>query len=393
METHGRAHAGRGQHRPLHGRRRRAAVLSSAGFHDSPFTLELTTSTEGATIYYTLDGRGPLDAERHAARRGRSTPDPSRSRGRPACVRPPRRPGWLSSKSVTSSYIFLDQVIRQPAQPEGFPASWGGRTADYAMDSARGRTIRRISRRDQGRPQVDAVGLHRDPQRRFLREHGESTPIPRRPGPSRSGRPPSSGSIPSTGEHFGVNAGIRIHGGPYSRGQNPKNAFRINFRAEYGLSRLEYPALPGHARSSRSTRLALRSIWNYSWTGDSGMSGSRHADYLRDAFARDTVRDMGRLAPHGRAVQVYINGLYWGLYIMTERPDGGFRRRSSGGRRGGLRRPGGPERHGGQHRDGRRRRRRAGLEAWNTLFAMADAQSGLGAGVSRRSRPTSTSPR
>ena len=48
------------------------------------------------------------------------------------------------------------------------------------------------------------------------------------------------------------------------------------------------------------------------------------------------MRDMGGLIPHGRPVNVYINGLYWGLYIMTERPDDGFAAEHLAGRQGGL---------------------------------------------------------
>ena len=59
--------------------------------------------------------------------------------------------------------------------------------------------------------------------------------------------------------------------------------------------------------------------------------GTSHADYLRDLYARDTVRDLGRLNPRGRPVHVYINGLYWGLYILSERPDDGFAAEHLGG--------------------------------------------------------------
>jgi hypothetical protein len=31
--------------------------------------------------------------------------------------------------------------------------------------------------------------------------------------------------------------------------------------------------------------------------------------------------DTGNASPHGRFVQVYINGLYWGLYELTEHVD------------------------------------------------------------------------
>jgi hypothetical protein len=133
---------------------------------------------------------------------------------------------------------------------------------------------------------------------------------------------------------------------------------------------LEFPLFPDSDVESFDT-LALRSIWNYSWTGDSGMSGARNADFLRDAFARDTVRDMGRLAPHGRPVQVYINGLYWGMYIATERPTEDFAADHLGGAEDNydiLEAPSGMGSStvmdvvaGGQ----------SGLDAWSALFALA----------------------
>ncbi len=290
------------------------------GFYDGAFALELTTPTEGAAIYYTLDGRSPLDqAERGAAGTRYTGPIPI---SRTMCVRAAAmKTGWLSSQSVTCSYIFLDQVMRQPAHPQGFPNSWGGRAADYAMDQ---RVVNdpayssEIKNDLKSTPSVCIVVPNAD----FF-ESGGIYANPLLTGPHSERAASVEWIDPSTGGHFGVNAGLRIHGGPYSRGQNPKNALRVNFRAEYGLSKLEFPLFPDTEVTSFDS-LALRSIWNYSWTGHSEMTGPGSADYLRDVFARDTVRDMGRLTPHGRPVQVYINGLYWGLYIMTERPDESF---------------------------------------------------------------------
>ncbi|MEN6429217.1 MAG: CotH kinase family protein, partial [Phycisphaerales bacterium] len=290
------------------------------GFYEEAFTLELTTSTEDATIYYTLDGKGPLDSTIRGMA-GTKYTDPIRITGT-TCVRAAAmKTGWLSSASVTHSYIFLDQVIRQSSVPTGFPASWGGRAADYAMDQ---RVVADPLYRDEivddlkSTPSVSIAISNTE----FF-DSGGIYANPTLTG-DQSERAASMEWIdPATGEHFGVNAGLRIHGGPYSRSQNPKNAFRLNFRARYGPSKLEFPLFPDTEVESFNS-LALRSIWNYSWSGHCGMSGPANADYLRDAFARDTVRDMDRLTPYGRAVQVYINGLYWGLYIMTERPNESF---------------------------------------------------------------------
>ncbi|HNS19022.1 MAG TPA: lamin tail domain-containing protein [Sedimentisphaerales bacterium] len=289
------------------------------GFQDGPFTLELTTATEGAIIYYTLDGKRPLDAGSRGLL-GTQYTGPI-TIFTTTCVRAAAvKTGWLSSATVTHSYIFLNQVIRQSSAPAGFPTSWGGRTADYAMDQ---RVVEDAAYRDEilddlkSTPSVSIV----IPNSEFF-ESGGIYASPGATGDASERAASIEWIDPSTGEHFGVNAGLRIHGGPYSRSGNPKNAFRVNFRAQYGLSRLEFPLFPDTDVTSFNS-LALRSIWNYSWSGDSGGMAQR-ADYLRDAFARDTVRDMGRLTPYGRPIQVYINGLYWGLYIMTERPNASF---------------------------------------------------------------------
>ena len=290
------------------------------GFYDETFALELTTPTEGATIYYRLDSANPV-VEGGPGQPGTKYTGPIPI-SRTTCVRAAAvKTGWRSSATVTATYIFLDDVVRQPASPPGFPPSWGGRAADYAMDQ---RVVddpkysEEIKDDLKSTPSVCIVIPNSD----FFAGGGIYA-NPSLTGPTSERAASIEWIDPSTGEHFGVNAGLRIHGGPYSRSQNPKNALRVNFRAEYGLSKLEYPLFPDTDVETFDS-LALRSIWNYSWSGHSGMSGSRHADYLRDVFARDTVRDMGRLTPHGRPVQVYLNGLYWGLYILTERATEAF---------------------------------------------------------------------
>jgi hypothetical protein len=294
----------------------------SRGFYDEPFTVTIATETEGAEIYYAINGDDLYEiSPRDGSVIGTPYSGPI-TIDRTTCLRAQAiKPGWKDSEIVTQTYIFLDDVIRQPAYPEGFPSSWGSRIADYEMDR---RVVDdpaysgEIKDDLMSTPSVcigiansdffGSGGIYANPTR-YGDEWERSATI--------------EWIDPNTGEQFGVNAGLRIHGGPYSRSGNPKNALRVIFRSEYGPSRLEFPLFPDTNVSTFKV-LALRSIWNYSWTGHSGMSGSRHADYLRDVFARDTVRDMERLTPYGRPIQVYINGLYWGLYIMTERPDERF---------------------------------------------------------------------
>jgi len=299
------------------------------GFYNAPFSLTLATETEDAEIYYTTDSSDPYEVVGRTLR-GTLYTSPI-SIDRTTCLQAIAiKPNWKPSNITTSTYIFLDDVIRQPAYPEGFPRSWGNRTADYAMDQSvvNDPAYRNEIKDDlKSTPSVCIVIDNAD----FFGSGGIYANAT-----ATGDQWERAASIewidPKTGDTFAVNAGLRIHGGPYSRSGSSKNALRIIFRGEYGLSRLQYPLFPDTEVETFNT-LALRAIWNYSWTGHSGMSGSRHADYLRDAFARDTVRDMGNLTPYGRPVQVYINGLYWGLYIMTERPDEHFVAEHLGGDR------------------------------------------------------------
>ncbi|MBN2594923.1 MAG: lamin tail domain-containing protein [Sedimentisphaerales bacterium] len=340
------------------------------GFYDTSFYVTIATETEDADIYYTLDGSKPYQpAARGVFFFGEVYVGPIPINGT-TCLRAVAvKPGWLSSDVVTNTYIFLDDVIRQPARPSGFPSSWGSRTADYAMDPdvVNDPAYSGEIKDDLlSTPSVSIVIPNED----FFGSEGiyaNSTQY----GDQWERAASIEWIDPNTSEHFGVNAGLRIHGGPYSRSGNIKNALRVIFRNEYGLSKLEYPLFPDTEVATFNT-LALRSIWNYSWTGHSGMSGSRHADYLRDAFARDTVRDMGRLTPYGRPVQVYINGLYWGLYIMTERPDEHFVADHLGGNREDYDVLEAPSGYGGSTIMTVKSGGTGATQAWNELFSMAD---------------------
>jgi hypothetical protein len=302
------------------------------GFYDSAFALELTTQTEGTVIYYKLDGTDPL-APTGRGLAGTKYTGPIQI-SRTVCVRAAAmKPGWKSSTIATASYIFLQNVIHQTASPPGFPTSWGSTRVDYEMDPdvvnspAYAATIKDDLKTI---PSVSIVlsnddffgaknGIYANTQ-----AHGIAWE-----------KPASMEWIdPVTGDDFQVNAGLRIHGSQYGRTASiAKHSLRILFKNEYGPARLEYPLFKD-SDVERFDCLVLRGIWNYSWVGDStscGGLGTSHADYLRDLYARDTVRDLGDLNPRGRPVHVYINGLYWGLYILTERPDEGFAANHLGG--------------------------------------------------------------
>jgi hypothetical protein len=292
------------------------------GFYDSPFSLDLTTPTEGATIYYRLDYIDPRTSTGHGQGGIKYTgPIPI---DRTTCVRAvATKTGWLSSKTVTATYIFLGDVVHQSALPSGFPSNWGSTVVDYEVDPdvvndpAYSGEFKDDLKKN---PSVSVVlanadffgaksGIYANTQMHGLEWE----------------KPASIEWIdPVKGEDFQVNAGLRLHGSIYGRTPSvAKHSLRILFKTEYGPSELRFPLFPD-SDVDRFDQLVLRGIWNYSWTGHCGMSGYANADYLRDVFARDTIRDMGGLTPYGRHVNLYVNGLYWGMYVLCERPDEGF---------------------------------------------------------------------
>ncbi len=286
------------------------------GFFNEPFSVVITTETEDATIYYTRDGSEP-----YTTGMGESS-SISVSYTEPilidktTCIRARAiREGWKPSETIACSYIFLDDVIRQPVYPEGLPNRWGSRVADYEMDpdivdDARYRdhvktalaaipTVSVVMNRDD---MFGSEGIYSNPREDIEKPASVELLYP-----------------DGTQEGFHVNCGIKIIGGA-SRNMSDKNSFRLLFKGIYGPSKLRFP-LFGPDTASEFNTIVLRSSFNDGY----GWSGARfYEQYTRDEFIRTLQRDMGHVSPRSIPVHLYINGLYWGLYFPCERPDASF---------------------------------------------------------------------
>ena len=118
---------------------------------------------------------------------------------------------------------------------------------------------------------------------------------------------------------FQADAGIRIRGGYSRSGDNPKHAFRVFFRGEYGQGKLQYP-LFGDEGASEFDGFDIRTTQNYSWS----FGGDTANTFVRDVFSRDMQREMGQPYTRSRYYHLYINGQYWGLYQTQERAEADF---------------------------------------------------------------------
>src|SRR5690606_19162254 len=107
------------------------------GFFDRPFELTISAGQPGASLVYTTDGstpsrdNGTLVAPAGPTAIARATlPITTTTSVRATTV----MDRYADARPVTHTYLFLDDVIRQPNRPEEMPSNWAGTPADYAMD-------------------------------------------------------------------------------------------------------------------------------------------------------------------------------------------------------------------------------------------------------------------
>lgn len=223
-------------------------------------------------------------------------------------------------------------VVRQTGQ--GFPKTWGFTNgqpvvADYAMDPD---IVEHPAYRDAVIPALKALAVFSvvadpddlfDPKRGIYANPRESGAEWERPAKIEFWESASSKSLTAP-------CGIRIQGGWNRRPEeSPKHAFRLIFRKRYGASAWKAPLFhtPG---TSEFKELILRAGCNNTWLHWSGEE-RRRGDYLRDPWMRETFGAMGHPSARGRFVHLFLNGLYWGVYNLVERPSAPFVAANLGG--------------------------------------------------------------
>jgi hypothetical protein len=299
-------------------------VTPKRGWYDAPFELRLTNALAGVTIRYTTDATIPTETT------GAIYTGPLTVSSNLVLRAIAFRPNNLPSEILTHTFLFADQVLRQPDNPAGFPATWGTHPtgfpngivpADYGMDPeivndpayspdmiAALKALPVISIAMKTTDLFDAnTGIYANPLDR---------------GPQWE-RPCSIEFIPLSGGDFQEDAGIQVQGNAAREPQKqPKHPLRVTFKGDYGSKKLDYKMFPDSPVSSFDT-LILRADFNYSWLHWNPAQRQR-GQRVRDAWMKDSMRAMGGLASHNRYVHLFINGLYWGIYDPSERPDGSF---------------------------------------------------------------------
>ncbi len=291
------------------------------GVYSAPLTVSLSHPDPEAVIYYTRDHSEPSAANGY------------RYMGAPLLV---TKSTFLRATAVkaealptrnvmTHSYLFLADAAVNPGVPSGLPSTWsanGSSKAVYGVSSAVVKSsadIAALVRALQGAPILSVVlpdealfgsapGIYTHPTTDGLEAAASLEWL-----------------APGGTDHFQLDAGLRAQGAASRNfGGQPKKSFRLAFRGRYGAGTLERPVFAaGGCETGEFNTLVLRAEYNNSWTHSDAAQRPR-GSFVRDQFMRDVFRAMGQPGAAGVEAHLFLNGYYWGLYNVTERPDAAF---------------------------------------------------------------------
>jgi hypothetical protein len=108
---------------------------------------------------------------------------------------------------------------------------------------------------------------------------------------------------------FASGVGVRVHGGG-SRITSPRQGFRLYFRRQYGANRVPAGVLFG-ADAQPIQRLIIHNDLRSRWS-------------LVNPLAYDIADAIGAIAPDTLPVRFFLNGEYYGVFVLTERFDERF---------------------------------------------------------------------
>ena len=309
------------------------------GIYNQRFNLSITSPIQDGIVYYTDDGSDPR--EKGLIYEGAldiSTTTVVRSAVLVSDT--------IWSDVTTASYIFPNSLLSQGNRPYGYPLYWGKycqisgtAIADYEMDPEIVGDITYGSYVTAGITTLPIVSLVTDRDNLFNRENDSIkggiyiyTGCPVGDGTGRGWeRPVSFEFIGGEAHHdLTIDCCLKLHGG-HGRlpEKNPKHAFRLHFKSDYGPKKLKYPVF-GDRAPRRFNALVLRTFFGYSWQHWDNSQRSK-AQYARDLWTRETQAKFGDPISTGQYVHLFLNGLYWGMYNMCERVSDDFCAQKFGG--------------------------------------------------------------
>jgi hypothetical protein len=242
--------------------------------------------------------------------------------------------GCAQSAQQCHTYVFIDSLLEQPRTPTvpGFlpfnipskaPPFYG---MDPAVVASGGATLR------GSLTDIPTISIALNPQNLKLiyevPEYQYVTPVAGQKYPRASVEVLVAGADPLNAS-LGIFCGLTGHSDPET-----KRSFFLDLNKVYDpeVGSLDFPLIEEFPRMGSSKKklesVVLRSGHQENW----GVTDT-DVTFLRDPFYRvlqDEINPDG-LASHTTFVHLFLNGQYWGLYNLAERPDDKFAANYMGG--------------------------------------------------------------
>lgn len=297
------------------------------GFHDTAFNLELQHVDPEVSIRYTVDGSVPTDS--NGATFSAAIAVSTTRIVRAIAV----KPGALPRREIaTHSFLFPDQIAKVTSRPTGFPASWGSFNAtSYAFSPAVAAEAGYAGAMREALGALPVLSISASVDDLFGSGGVYSNPTVSGLEKEVSAEWIGLDQVPD----FQINAGLRVQGGASRQFNNtPKKSLRLLFKSQYGDGRLRQPVLAtgGGSATDDFNSIVLRADYNNSWLHWDRTQRLR-GSLVRDQWMRDTQIEMSGSGASGNHVHLFLNGLYWGVYNPSERPDAAFAAHYHGGER------------------------------------------------------------
>ncbi len=337
------------------------------GFYDAPFTLNITCATPGAMIAWTVNGTLPTATNgTQSTSIAPATPVATINITGTTIIRARALLTGLGSSNVdTHTYIFPAQVMTQtgPLPSMGLTANdthpWGttGGTPripagpDWAVETGAAQypnVTNRFTTDDlKSLPVVSVTTAWREgfgpnstspdfattaPGNRGFYV-GQEISVPNEgtdrycslefinPAADKTNPNAHRATLndPWINKGFQSDGNVHIFGGTsQQRWKSYKLSMRFKAQEDVNFN------LYGDDASSSQDTLILDARLNQAWLHATDATQRSRGDYVRDHVMADLQNNTGGNTFHTRPVHYFLNGLYWGLYLLHEKPDGKF---------------------------------------------------------------------
>lgn len=287
-------------------------------FYTESFRLTLSSNDNSAVIIYTTDCSKPSPGKGIIYQEGFEIDSTQ-------VIKAIAFTAADTSEVVTNTFLFPETIAKQPKLPVGFPSFWGGSStisADYEMDQQIVNNPMYSSQINDALKSVPTVSLTMNTDDWFNPETGLYVGYPNSD-VSREKAVTAEFIFDNADENFAVECGVQNQGGTsIVNWKVPKQSMRLLFKEIYGPAKLKHKLFPDSEIKSVNT-LVLDGFL-YSWVHSFDETQRKTSLFFRDQLASDMQNKMGWNSFHGIYVNLFINGLYWGMYDLHERPDEDF---------------------------------------------------------------------